>query len=176
MTPEVTPAHRDLETLRIVRTAPKAGRKRGLRSSLAVVAVAVLLLATAGYAAYSRTFGRPLEVQTVVLESAHSSQPGVILTGSGYIVTRHKYITIGTKVRGQIGEEPSEEGQRVKPGDVLARIDDRDYQAQLRQAIADRDLAEANVRLMLAKAARERELYAGGIISKDEFDTSENGA
>lgn len=25
-------------------------------------------------------------------------------------------------------------------------------------------------------AARQRELYAGGIISKDEFDTSENGA
>jgi RND family efflux transporter MFP subunit len=29
---------------------------------------------------------------------------------------------------------------------------------------------------MQAKAARQRELYSGGIISKDEFDTSENGA
>jgi len=176
MTPEVTPPHRDLETLRIVRAAPKAERKRGPRSSLAVVAVAALLLATAGYAAYSRTVGRPLEVQTVVLEPAHSSQPGVILTGSGYIVTRHKYITIGTKVLGQIVEEPIEEGQRVKPGDVLARIDDRDYQAQLRQAIAIRDLAEANVRLAQARATRATRLNGSGAISTDDFETAISAA
>jgi RND family efflux transporter MFP subunit len=96
------------------------------------------------------------------------------LTGSGYVVTRHKYITVGTKILGQIVEEPIEEGQKVRKGELLARIDDRDYQAQLRQAIADYELAEANVRLWLAKAARQRELYASGVVSRDDFDTSEN--
>ena len=70
-------------------------------------------------------------------------QPSVLLTGSGYVVTRHKYITIGTKILGQIVEEPIEEGQHIKAGDVLARIDDRDYQAQLRQAIAIRPAGSA---------------------------------
>ena len=98
-------------------------------------------LAGAGYATYQRTLGRPPAVETVMVTFRRTDQPGVLLTGSGYVVTRHKYIIIGTKILGQIVEEPIEEGQHVKRGDLLARIDDRDYLAQLRQAIADRELA-----------------------------------
>ena len=75
----------------------------------------------------------------VTLMAARQQSP--LLTGSGYVITRDKYITIGTKILGQIVEEPIEEGKHVKKGDLLARIDDRDYQAQLHQAVADRDLA-----------------------------------
>jgi RND family efflux transporter MFP subunit len=96
----------------------------------------------------------------------------VLLTGSGYIVTRHKYIIIGTKVLGQIVEEPIEEGQHIKAGDVLARIDDRDYQAQLRQAIASRDVAKANLHLLQDKADRARYLIKTGVISKDDFEAA----
>src|SRR5215469_8548811 len=138
----------------------------GLAVTMAFVGVA--------YALYRRVFTRPLQVETMIITSSQAGQPGILLTGSGYVVTRHKYIIVGTKILGQIVEEPIEEGQRVVKGDLLARIDDRDYQAQLRQAIADRDLADANVRLWQAKAARERELYSGGVVSKDEFETSEN--
>ena len=165
-----------LDALRITRRPEREHRTGRGRWFIPVGLALIFALAGAGYAVYLRALERPLAVETVVVTSRQGSQAGILLTGSGYVVTRHKYIIVGTKILGQIVEEPIEEGQRVKKGDVLARIDDRDYQAQLRQAIADRDLAEANVRLMLAKAARERELYAGGIISKDEFDTSENGA
>jgi len=99
-------------------------------------------------------------------------QSSVLLTGSGYIVTRHKYIIIGTKILGQIVEEPIEEGQHIKAGDVLARIDDRDYQAQLRQAIASRDVAKANLHLLQDKADRARYLIKTGAISKDDFETA----
>jgi RND family efflux transporter MFP subunit len=99
-------------------------------------------------------------------------QSSVLLTGSGYIVTRHKYISIGTKVLGQIVEEPIEEGQHIKAGDVLARIDDRDYQAQLRQAIASRDVAKAKLHLLRAKADRAHYLIKTGAISKDDFETA----
>jgi multidrug efflux pump subunit AcrA (membrane-fusion protein) len=88
------------------------------------------------------------------------------------VVTRHKYITIGTKILGQIVEEPIEEGQHIKAGDVLARIDDRDYQAQLRQAIAIRDVAEANLHLLQDKADRARYLIKTGAISTDDFETA----
>lgn len=173
-----TPANKldTLDALRITRRPERDRKRRKPYGSTLVTLALVVGMAGAAYALYLRALGRPLAVETVVVTSRQASQPGILLTGSGYVVTRHKYITVGTKILGQIVEEPIEEGQRVKKGEVLARIDDRDYQAQLRQAIADHDLAEANVRLMLAKAARERELYAGGIISKDEFDTSENGA
>ncbi len=78
---------------------------------------------------------------------------------------------IGTKILGQIVAEPIEEGQRVKIGDLLARIDDRDYEAQLKQAYADRNLAPANVVLKRARADRMRELYAKGVESKDRSTT-----
>jgi len=101
-----------------------------------------------------------------------NGKSSVLLTGSGYIVTRHKYITIGTKILGQIVEEPIEEGQHIKAGDVLARIDDRDYQAQLRQAIAIRDVAKANLHLLKDKADRRRRLITTGAISTDDFETA----
>ena len=81
---------------------------------------------------------------------------------------------IGTKILGQIVAEPIEEGQRVKVGDLLARIDDRDYQAQLKQAYADRDLAAANVVLKQARANRLRELYKQNVESKDSLEDAEN--
>jgi RND family efflux transporter MFP subunit len=113
-------------------------------------------------------------VQTAIVGVKQAGQAGTVLTGSGYIITRHKYIVIGTKILGQIVAEPIEEGQRVKVGDVLVRIDDRDYQAQLRQAYADRDLAAANIVLKRARAERLRELYRQGVQSKDSLDDAEN--
>jgi RND family efflux transporter MFP subunit len=164
----------ELESLRIARRPERKTRKPYL--FFLVSLMVVVAFAGAGYAAYQRTLGRPPAVETVIVTARPADQPGVLLTGSGYVVTRHKYIVIGTKILGQIVEEPIEEGQHVKRGDLLARIDDRDYQAQLRQAIADRELAEANLQLARAKAAREHELYASGIISKDEYETFDNAA
>jgi RND family efflux transporter MFP subunit len=113
-------------------------------------------------------------VQTAYVTMRRAGQPGVILTGSGYVVTRHKYITIGTKILGQIMEEPIEEGQHVAKGQLLARIDDRDYRAQLHQANADHELAVANVALKRTQAIRMRALYRSGVASRDQLDVAEN--
>jgi len=166
------PSVRELESLRIQRAHEPKQRSRAL-----LAAIAALVLAGMGYGgwiAYSRTLGRPPEVKTVPVTIKSAGQPGVLLTGSGYVVTQHKYIVIGTKILGQIMEEPIEEGQLVKRGDLLARIDDRDYRAQLDQAKAARDLAAANVRLKYAQAQRRRQLYREGVASRDELDQAEN--
>jgi HlyD family secretion protein len=165
-----------LDSLRIARLPERQRRGRKSYRFISISLASAVALALAGYALYLRAMVHARAVETVVVTSREASQPRTLLIGSGYVVTRHKYIIVGTKILGQIVQEPIEEGRQVKKGDLLARIDDRDYQAQLRQAIADRDLAEANVRLWLAKAARQRELYASGIISKDDFDTSQNAA
>ena len=130
----------------------------------AAITLAVLaVVGVAGYVVYQKTLGRPPEVQTAIVSVKQAGQAGTVLTGSGYIVTKHKYIVIGTKILGQIVAEPIEEGQRVKVGDLLARIDDRDYQAQLKQAYADRDLARANLVLKTARArADARTIQAKG--------------
>ncbi len=166
------PNIRELESLRIARAGEPQKRSR-----LVPVLIVVAFLAVAsgaGYAVYNRTIGRPPEVQTATVTMKQAGQAGTVLTGSGYIITEHKYIVIGTKILGQIVAEPIEEGQRIKQGDLLARIDDRDYQAQLRQAYADRELAMANVTLKKARAIRLRELYREGVQSKDALEDAEN--
>src|SRR3989454_11279934 len=108
----------------------------------------------------------------MVVGARRTPHPSVLWTGFVYIATRHKYITIGTKILGQIVDEPIEEGQHIKAGDVLARIDDRDYQAQLRQSNAIRDVAKANLHLLQDKADRARHVIKTGAISTDDFETA----
>ncbi len=166
------PNIRELESLRIARAAEPERRSRLVPAAIAIVVIAVI--GAAGWLVYQRTLGRPIEVQTAIVTMKQAGQAGTLLTGSGYIITQHKYIVIGTKILGQIIAEPIEEGQKVKAGDLLARIDDRDYQAQLRQAYADRDLAVANVTLKQQRADRLRALYKEGVQSKDSLDDAEN--
>jgi len=166
------PNIRELESLRIARSAEP--KKPSRLIPVAIVLAIVAVIGVAGYLVYQRTIGRPPEVQTAIVSVKQAGQAGTVLTGSGYIVTQHKYIVIGTKILGQIVAEPIEEGQRVKVGELLARIDDRDYQAQLKQAYADRDLAAANLVLKRARAERIRELYKQGVQSKDALDDAEN--
>src|SRR6266446_2540525 len=173
---EATRTNLELATLRIERPQEQPRRKRSRLGSISILMLLKAVLGAASYVIYARTLGRPQTVQTIMVLSKGAGQPGVVLTGSGYVVTRQKYITIGTKILGQIVAEPIEEGQHVRIGDVLAQIDDRDYQAQLRQAAAVRDLSASNLRLDLAKAERARHLFGIGVISKDEYETAMNAA
>ena len=169
MSAETTAGNHELDRLRIARPPERARRARNPVVSATVMLLVVAIVGAVGYLVYTRTIGRPLTVQTIMVQASHGAEPAVLLTGSGYIVTRHKYITVGTKILGQIVEEPIEEGQHVKKGEVLARIDDRDYQAQLRQAIAIREMAQANARFTAWKADRARRIPTEAI-STDELE------
>src|SRR6267142_1947901 len=158
MSAETTAGNHELDRLRIARPPERARRARNPVVSATVTLLAAAIVGAVAYLVYVRTLGRPLTVQTIMVQARHGAEPAVLLTGSGYVVTRHKYITIGTKILGQIVEEPIEEGQHVNKGDVLARIDDRDYQAQFREAIAIREVAQANARLTAARADRFRQV------------------
>src|SRR6266700_3372273 len=166
---EATTRNHELETLRIERPQEQPRRKRSRLISIAMVMVLATVLGAAGYVIYAKTIGQPPTVQTMMIVARMDGKSSVLLTGSGYIVTRHKYITIGTKILGQIVDEPIEEGQHIKAGDVLARIDDRDYQAQLRQAIAIRDVAKANLHLLQDKAESTRRQTTQTPISTHPF-------
>src|SRR5271166_1814841 len=165
-------AVRELESLRIARA--EAPKRRSRLVPIAILVVVVIVLAGVGYEVYLRTLGRPPEVQTAIVSVRTAGQPGVMLTGSGYVVTKHKYISVGANVQGTIVSEPIEEGQLVHKGSLLAKIDDRNYRGLLNQAIADRDLAAADVRLYLAQAKRLRALHGQHVISQDDLDQTEN--
>src|SRR5438445_7743093 len=132
MSIEATRTNHELETLRIERPQEQPRRKRSRLVSIAIVMLLLTVLGAASYVIYAKTIGRSPTVQTMMVVARTDRQSSVLLTGSGYIVTRHKYIIIGTKILGQIVAEPIEEGQHLKASGVLPRIDDQDYPVQLR--------------------------------------------
>ena len=53
---------------------------------------------------------------------------------------------IAPRISGYISQVLVVDNQAVRAGQVLARIDDQDYQTALRQAVADREVAESDIR------------------------------
>ena len=57
----------------------------------------------------------------------------VVLNATGYIVAAHK-IQVAAKVVGKVKWIGVEKGDRVREGEVIVRLEDDEYQAQLQQA------------------------------------------
>ena len=111
----------------IDRTATRAGRGRWSLKQLLIAAGAVLLIAAAaGYGNYYWRTGRFLVSTDDAYVQAHS-------------------VLISPKVSGYLSEAPVDDNQPVKAGEVLARIDPRDYQTALDQARANVAAAQAAI-------------------------------
>lgn len=88
----------------------------------------------------------------------------IAVTGMGTVMTVAS-VTIRTRVDGQLDRVEFQEGQDVKAGQVLARLDSRTYQAQLQQVQAQRAKDEA----LLANAKVDLQRYTELI--RDEATT-----
>src|SRR6266568_6799195 len=99
-------------------------------------------------------FGNPEGPIPVLAAEAHVADVPVYLDGVG--TTRAlNMVTVHSQVDGTLVSVNFREGQDVKAGDVLARIDPTTYQAQLDQALAKNALDEAQ----LANARLDLERY-----------------
>ena len=93
-----------------------------------------LLLGAWRFASQKLNAAPVVEVQRVQVASARRSAPqGVVLNATGYIVAAHK-IEVAAKVVGKVNWIGVDKGDRVKEGQVLVRLEDDEYQAQLEQA------------------------------------------
>jgi RND family efflux transporter MFP subunit len=97
-----------------------------------------------------------------------------VLTGSGYVVTGERYISLGVRVPSRIEEYLVEEGERVAEGQALVRLDARSYEAALREARASLLRARADVELQRKELARAQELTRLDVASQAELDVREN--
>src|SRR5204863_7918767 len=103
------PTNHELETLRIERPQEQPRRKRSRLVSIAILMLLTPVLGAASYVIYAKTIGRWPTVQTMMVVARPGRQPSVLVTGCGYVVTRHTYITIGTRIQRQTVEEPNEQ-------------------------------------------------------------------
>jgi HlyD family secretion protein len=150
---------RELESLRLETSQAAPRSSRGWLVGLVAIAFA------AGGAFYF-TRGRlgAVDVQTVKatrLQSAAGTSAATgsaILTASGYLVARREAV-VSAKIQGRLENLRVEEGSVVREGDVLARLESADYEAQLARAKAQLGQVEAqNARTEAAIARADADL------------------
>ncbi|MGH8147466.1 MAG: efflux RND transporter periplasmic adaptor subunit [Rhodanobacteraceae bacterium] len=141
-----------------------------------IVGIVVVVLIAAGIAAFALR-SKAVTVQTataVALASAGSD--AAVLQATGYVVARRK-ATVSAQIIGTLTKVTIEEGEHVKEGQVLARIDDTQYVAQLDAAKAQYASAQAQVAKVRAtlkqdrdNAARMNKMVAKGYVSKQDAE------
>src|ERR1700730_15928117 len=95
--------------------------------------VALFLLAGAARFAYNKLHAATIvDVVRVRSESFAAAGPGIVLNATGYIVAAHR-IEVASKVVGRVAWIGVEKGDKVKAGQVLVRLEDDEYRAQLDQ-------------------------------------------
>jgi len=161
----------DLSALRIDRDEPPRGR-RLLWAAVATGLVAVVaFLLVWGRRSGSVTLRTP-EVTTTRIALVTPTQASTVLTASGYIVARSK-AEISPKSVGRIAWLNLEEGQRVKKGELVARLESQELEAQKKQYLATRE----QVLAQLDNARRDREraqaLLKDQIGSQQAFDAAD---
>lgn len=83
--------------------------------------------------------------------------------------------TVAAQASGRIAQMEVQAGDRVRAGQVLAIVDDRESQAVLQRSRAQVAQADAQLRNAQANARRTRELQAQGFVSQAALDTADAG-
>ncbi len=175
----------DLSKLRIDRDAPSAALRRALRRNVVLAAVAVLII---GAVVVATRRGSAVPIQAVVataLDVGPAATGGATaVTANGYVVARTR-ASVSGKVPGRLAYLGVSEGSFVRKGEVLARLENADYQAQVTQAEANVSTARAQLieaeadRDQLEREARRlRDIRAQNaeLVSQQDVDASDSRA
>jgi RND family efflux transporter MFP subunit len=170
----------DLSSLRINRNVnnPSTGTPGTRRSKKTIYlissAAAVVVLALIVMLMFAGTSS--MEVETSVVSLAYPSQANSVLTASGYIVAQRK-ADVASKGTGRLEYLAVIEGDKVKKGSVIGRIESSDVEAALHQAQANLGVAKATVEQAQAELddattnlEREKTLAKSKSISQAEYD------
>jgi HlyD family secretion protein len=164
----------DLAKLAIDRVLPPV-RHRRRRRWVWLGAGTALAAAAAGWYALQP---HPVTVQTTTIVTTYPAQQYVMLNATGYVVAQRK-AAIASKATGRLEWLGVAEGSRVKAGEIIARIDNRDVVAQeasaqagVRAARATLDQAEAELRDAAMQQKRNEDLLARGFVSPATVDTA----
>jgi membrane fusion protein, multidrug efflux system len=81
-------------------------------------------------------------------------------------------VLLSAKVGGYLTEVPFDDGAKVKKGDVLVQIDDRDYKAGLDAANSERTSLEARKNEADKNFQRMKNLFAQKVVAQQQYDTA----
>jgi RND family efflux transporter MFP subunit len=167
----------DLSKIRIDK---KAFAARPRAKSRYVLLISGLIAVAAGWVLYRTGLLRPaVDVQVATVQTIYPSQMFTLLNASGYVVADRK-AAVASKITGRLVYLAVEEGDHVKAGQIIARLENRDLQAARDRAsenvkVARYNLVQAQAELQEALLAytRHKELWAKRLIAQSTFDTVE---
>ncbi|MER9921983.1 efflux RND transporter periplasmic adaptor subunit [Mesorhizobium sp. M0048] len=132
--------------------------------------LALIVVAALGLAGCSQEKAEVTEIirPVKVVEIAKASDTRQ-LSYSGSVRARTE-MNLGFRINGKITERLVDIGDRVKPGDVLARIDPTDYELSVRSAQASLDAADRQVETVELTRKRAEQLYAKNFAPKSQLE------
>jgi len=95
-----------------------------------------------------------------------------VVTANGTVLPIDR-VEIKSKASGLIQELPVEEGDVVHKGDLICCLDPTDVKAEVDQAQADFDVAQAELKQAQNNYDRQHELYTKGLLSDQELDQAD---
>ena len=143
---------------------------------LAVIAGVVAWIAMrdpAAPAPVATPMAAPLELATVDVVAAQPRVLSRLLPLSG-TMSPVVQATVKSKVSGDVEQVTVREGQDVSQGDVIARIDTRNLQAQYDREVAAVEKARADMELATLNRDKNRALLEQHYISQTTYDTTES--
>ena len=163
----------DLSALRIDRSSQAAGSPRRSRSKSKIIgwSLAILVIVAALWLIKNR-LDPGIEVQLATASLTSPSQANAVLTASGYVVARRK-AAVASKGTGTLVFLGVEEGDRVKKGQIIARLDDSDVAATLQRSRENLRLAEADLHDAKQNQDRFRTLLKQGVVAQADYDVAE---
>lgn len=118
---------------------------------------------------------KEVEVSTV---SERVISPSILASGS---LAHHEQVMLSSEVIGKVAEIFVEEGDRVEAGQLVLRVDDRNFLAGFEQAEAslrlntiDIERQEVRIDNLERQFERSRSLFERDLVGEEEFDTLRN--
>jgi RND family efflux transporter MFP subunit len=137
---------------------PTKSRKWRRRFALAIATLAVLLLAFG--------VGRILLQHAMVTLAEPSRGPAIDAVYATGVVEPIDYARFGATVPGRVAELLVDEGDEVRKGEVVARLDDRQPRARLQDARARLIMAESEI-------ARDQTLMSRGVLAVQTLERAQ---
>lgn len=163
----------DLSTLKINRTPQtQSSSKKWI-----IIAVILCCLIGGGYFLMNNS---SVEVETMQVFTSQTGSAESILTGQGYVVAQRK-AAISSKATGRLEALYVIEGDKVKQGDIIGRIESADVQAALDQQKAQLEVQKAALENAVAELEdaeislkRQQELRKENVGTQADLDAAAN--
>ncbi len=130
-----------------------------------IIAAVLALIAMSGYAVFWRRAGAPARSPQAAVAPENSSVRYVAAEGKVEAMPGCE-VEVGSEIDGRIAEIPVEEGSYVRKGEIVARLENGDIQAKLKEARAELEVSKAKLK-EVASGAREEEIRGADAALED---------